>query len=336
MFKLVGNAVAKIQTHCPELKYASRTIPSHSFSDERVTNKQKKLMERSLPKQKAIPGVDKILLVSSGKGGVGKSTVAVNMALGIKELTKKSVGLLDADVFGPSIPKLMGLHGKPDITKENMMIPHENYGIKCMSMGFLIKEGAPVVWRGLMVMQAVQQLLWKVDWGELDLLVVDLPPGTGDVQLSIVQNVPVSGSVIVTTPQDIALIDVRRGVEMFKKLNVPVFGVVQNMSHFCCPKCGHETSIFGQDSKIKKFATATITEILGKFLKMMFYSRLTIMFIQGESPYTKIYASYQTAEYQLWLQRTVPASNRVLHFLKFHKNLLKNSIFHDKAVLYKS
>ncbi|XP_078482406.1 iron-sulfur cluster transfer protein NUBPL isoform X3 [Ciona intestinalis] len=264
MFKLVGKAVTKIQIHCPVLKYVSRTIPSHSFSDERVTNKQKELMERSLPKQKAIPGVDKILLVSSGKGGVGKSTVAVNVALAIKELTKKSVGLLDADVFGPSIPKLMGLHGKPDITKENMMIPHVNYGVKCMSMGFLIKEGAPVVWRGLMVMQAVQQLLWKVDWGELDLLVIDLPPGTGDVQLSIVQNVPVSGSVIVTTPQDIALIDVRRGVEMFKKLNVPVFGVVQNMSHFSCPNCGHETSIFGQDSKIKKFTTATNTEILGR------------------------------------------------------------------------
>lgn len=205
-------------------------------------------MARGLPKQKPIPGVKHIVVVASGKGGVGKSTTAVNLALGLSANDpSKSVGLLDADVYGPSIPKLMNLKGSPDLNDNNLMVPLTNYGIPCMSMGFLVDDTAPIVWRGLMVMSAIEKLLRQVDWGELDFLVVDMPPGTGDVQLSISQNVPVSGAVIVSTPQDIALLDARRGAEMFNKVHVPVLGLVQNMSVFQCPECLHQTHIFGSD-----------------------------------------------------------------------------------------
>ncbi|XP_039597353.1 iron-sulfur protein NUBPL isoform X2 [Polypterus senegalus] len=220
-------------------------------------------MARGLPKQRPIPGVKQIIAVASGKGGVGKSTTAVNLALGLAAVCKNStVGLLDADVYGPSIPKLMNLRGSPEVTTENQMRPLMNYGISCMSMGFLIEESAPVVWRGLMVMSAVEKLLRQVAWGNLDYLIIDMPPGTGDVQLSITQSIPVSGSVIVTTPQDLALIDARRGAEMFKKVNVPVLGLVQNMSVFRCPKCHHETHIFGEDGA-QQLALDLDVEILG-------------------------------------------------------------------------
>nr|XP_033808921.1 iron-sulfur protein NUBPL isoform X3 [Geotrypetes seraphini] len=172
--------------------------------------------------------------------------LTVNLALGLaaNDVTK-AVGLLDADIYGPSIPKMMNLKGHPEVTEKNLMRPLVNYGIACMSIGFLIEETAPVVWRGLMVMSAIEKLLRQVDWGKLDYLVIDMPPGTGDVQLSISQNIPISGAVIVSTPQDIALLDARRGAEMFRKVNVPVIGLVQNMSVFQCPKCKHETHIFG-------------------------------------------------------------------------------------------
>ncbi|XP_069494569.1 iron-sulfur cluster transfer protein NUBPL isoform X2 [Ambystoma mexicanum] len=220
-------------------------------------------MSRGLPRQKPIPGVNHVVLVASGKGGVGKSTTAVNLALGIvANDATKAVGLLDADVFGPSIPKMMNLRGNPELSDKNLMRPLVNYGIACMSIGFLVEETAPVVWRGLMVMSAMEKLLRQVDWGMLDYLVIDMPPGTGDVQLSVSQNIPVSGAVIVSTPQDVALIDARRGVEMFRKVHVPVLGLVQNMSVFQCPKCNHETHIFGAGGAAKLAQTIGV-DLLG-------------------------------------------------------------------------
>ncbi|XP_077477148.1 iron-sulfur cluster transfer protein NUBPL [Stigmatopora argus] len=217
-------------------------------------------MARGLPKKKAIAGVSQVLVVASGKGGVGKSTTAVNLALALMaNEPSKSVGLLDADVYGPSIPKLMNLKGNPELTDNNRMLPLINYGIRCMSMGFLVEETAPIVWRGLMVMSAIDKLLRQVDWGSLDYLVVDMPPGTGDVQLTITQSIPIAGAIIVSTPQDIALLDARRGAEMFKKVNVPVLGMVQNMSVFRCPNCDHETAIFGSGGAQRLADTLGVT-----------------------------------------------------------------------------
>lgn len=191
------------------------------------------------------PGIKYFIAVASGKGGVGKSTVAVNLALAISK-KRKNVGLLDADVWGPSIPIMMGLNERPVATPEKKIIPLEKYGLRLMSIGFLIDEDDTVIWRGPMVHGAVKQFVEDVDWRGTDYLVVDLPPGTGDAQLSLIQTVPLSGGVIVTTPQDVALIDVRRGVQMFRKLNVPVLGVVENMSYLVCPHCGGEIDIFSR------------------------------------------------------------------------------------------
>ncbi|XP_022277611.1 iron-sulfur protein NUBPL isoform X10 [Canis lupus familiaris] len=189
---------------------------------EALKQRRAQIMSRGLPKQKPIEGVKQVIVVASGKGGVGKSTTAVNLALGLAANdSSKAVGLLDVDVYGPSIPKMMNLKGNPELSQNNLMRPLLNYGIACMSMGFLIEETAPVVWRGLMVMSAIEKLLRQVDWGPLDYLVVDTPPGTGDVQLSISQNIPISGAVIVSTPQDIALVDAHKGAEMFRKVHVP-------------------------------------------------------------------------------------------------------------------
>ena len=192
----------------------------------------------------AVPGVSLIVAVASGKGGVGKSTTAVNLALGMQQ-NGLSVGILDADVYGPSIPRLLGLSGKPEMAGEKLIQPMENYGLKAMSMGLMVDEDTPMVWRGPMVTQALTQMLRGVAWGELDVLVVDMPPGTGDVQLSMAQQVPMAGAVIVSTPQDLALIDARKGLNMFRKVEVPALGIVENMSLFICPNCGTTHSIFG-------------------------------------------------------------------------------------------
>ncbi|KAI8911709.1 iron-sulfur protein IND1 [Gorgonomyces haynaldii] len=208
-------------------------------------------MARGLPQKRQIPGVSSVILVSSAKGGVGKSTTSVNLSLGLQHHGKR-VGLLDADVFGPSIPTMMNLDGEP-LIKDGKLVPLINYGIKTMSMGYLVKPEDAVVWRGMMVMKAIQQLVWETDWGDLDVLVVDLPPGTGDVTLSIVQQVIVSGAIIVTTPQDVARADVVRGIEMFKKTKTPILGVVENMSMYCCPNCGHESRLFGKGKPIQGF-----------------------------------------------------------------------------------
>ncbi|XP_035183631.1 iron-sulfur protein NUBPL isoform X2 [Oxyura jamaicensis] len=236
---------------------------SSSSKDEVLQDKRARILSRGLPKQKPIEGVKQVLVVASGKGGVGKSTAAVNIALALAANdSTKEVGLLDADIYGPSIPKMMNLKGNPELTPKNLMRPLKNYGIACMSMGFLIDETAPVVWRGLMVMSAVEKLLRQVDWGRLDYLVIDMPPGTGDVQLSVSQNIPVAGAVIISTPQDVALLDARKGAEMFRKVRVPVLGLVQNMSVFQCPKCKHETHIFGADG-VRDLAKTLGLDVLG-------------------------------------------------------------------------
>ncbi|MEO8558674.1 MAG: iron-sulfur cluster carrier protein ApbC [Rhodospirillales bacterium] len=196
------------------------------------------------PRKMEIPGIKHIIAVASGKGGVGKSTTAVNLALGMAVGGKK-IGLLDADIYGPSIPRMMGINRRPESRDGKILIPLENWGIRCMSIGFLVGEDTPMIWRGPMVISALQQMLNDVAWGELDALVVDLPPGTGDAQLTMAQRVPLSGAVIVSTPQDIALIDARKGLNMFTKVAVPVLGIIENMSYFLCPHCGERSEIFG-------------------------------------------------------------------------------------------
>ena len=191
-----------------------------------------------------IPGIRHVIAVASGKGGVGKSTTSCNLALGFAAIGLK-VGILDADVYGPSQPKLFGLRGKPRLVGPRMLEPMERFGVKVMSIGFLVEEDNAMIWRGPMVISAITQMLREVAWGELDILVVDLPPGTGDAQLTMAQQTPLAGAVIVSTPQDIALIDARRGIEMFRKVNVPMLGLIENMSSFCCPACNHVTPIFG-------------------------------------------------------------------------------------------
>ena len=196
------------------------------------------------PAKQGVPGVGAIIAVASGKGGVGKSTTAVNLALALKANGLK-VGILDADIYGPSMPKLMGLKGRPQTRDGKIIEPMENFGVKVMSMGFLVDEETPMIWRGPMVMSALTQMLREVNWGDLDVMVVDMPPGTGDAQLTMAQQVPLAGAVIVSTPQDLALIDARRGVGMFRKVNVPVLGIVENMSYFIAPDTGKRYDIFG-------------------------------------------------------------------------------------------
>jgi ATP-binding protein involved in chromosome partitioning len=192
---------------------------------------------------RGITQIKHIIAVASGKGGVGKSTTAVNLALGFQENGLR-VGVLDADIYGPSMPRLLGIRGKPELIGDNLLAPMRNYGLKVMSIGFLVEEETPMIWRGPMVMSALTQMLKDVAWGELDVMVVDMPPGTGDAQLTMAQQVPLSGAVIVSTPQDLALIDARKGLNMFKRVNVRVLGIVENMSFFVCPDCGHRFDIF--------------------------------------------------------------------------------------------
>ncbi len=195
------------------------------------------------PKAGAIPGIKSVVAVASGKGGVGKSTAAVNLALALHGLGLK-VGLLDADIYGPSLPRLMDLKDRPAIENDRI-IPLEKHGIKLMSMGLLMEEDNPVIWRGPMIVSALMQMVREVEWGQLDILVLDMPPGTGDAQLTMAQQVPLAGAVIVSTPQDLALIDARKGLKMFTSVDVPIMGIIENMSYFLCPKCGETSHIFG-------------------------------------------------------------------------------------------
>ncbi|KQM35491.1 sodium:proton antiporter [Rhizobium sp. Leaf68] len=202
---------------------------------------------RPAPQQQAkagVPGIGSIIAIASGKGGVGKSTTAVNLALGLQALGLR-VGVLDADIYGPSVPRLLGISGRPKQGEGRTIMPMENYGLKVMSMGFLVDEEAAMIWRGPMVQSALMQMLREVVWGDLDVLVLDMPPGTGDVQLTIAQQVPLAGAVIVSTPQDLALIDARKGITMFRKVEVPLLGVIENMSYFIAPDTGKRYDIFG-------------------------------------------------------------------------------------------
>jgi ATP-binding protein involved in chromosome partitioning len=229
-----ANAGANVQTRRPAMAPGGARPPAAAPPGA----------ARGLGGPAGIPGVAAIIAVASGKGGVGKSTVAVNLALGLRDLGLK-VGILDADIYGPSLPKLLAIREKPQTAGGTRLKPIVRHGMPVMSIGFLVEEETPMIWRGPMVMSALTQMLREVDWGNLDVMVIDMPPGTGDAQLTIAQQVPLKGAVIVSTPQDLALIDARRGIAMFRRVNVPVLGIVENMSTFICPHCGTRSDIFG-------------------------------------------------------------------------------------------
>jgi ATP-binding protein involved in chromosome partitioning len=242
--------------------------------------------------QPGVPGVDAVIAVASGKGGVGKSTTAVNLALGLRDLGLK-VGMLDADIYGPSLPKLLAIKEKPQTIGGTRLKPIDRYGLTVMSIGFLIDEDTPMIWRGPMVMSAITQMLREVEWGKLDIMVVDMPPGTGDAQLTMAQQVPLKGAVIVSTPQDLALIDARRGVSMFKRVNVPVLGIIENMSYFLCPHCGERSDIFGHGGAHKE-ADRLGVPFLGEVpLHMSIREKsdtgLPVVATEPDGPHAKIY-----------------------------------------------
>jgi ATP-binding protein involved in chromosome partitioning len=245
------------------------------------------------PSAGAIPGVKSVLAVASGKGGVGKSTTSVNLALGLRSLGMK-VGLLDADIYGPSIPRLLGITDRPAIRNERI-IPMEKFGIKIMSMGFLMDEESPVIWRGPMIVSGLMQMVREVEWGELDVLVLDMPPGTGDAQLTMAQQVPLSGAVIVSTPQDLALIDARKGLKMFKGVDVPIFGIIENMSTFICPHCGGQSDIFGHGGAQQEAANLDVL-FLGAIPLHMDIRRFSddgapVVVSQPEGPHAAVFKS---------------------------------------------
>jgi ATP-binding protein involved in chromosome partitioning len=240
----------------------------------------------------AIPGVKHLIAVASGKGGVGKSTTAVNLALGLKANGLK-VGILDADIYGPSQPRLLGLAGRPRQGEDGKIQPISGYGLKAMSMGFMVEEATPIIWRGPMVVSALNQMLREVSWGELDAIIIDMPPGTGDVQLTMAQQVPLSGAVIVSTPQDLALIDARKGLAMFQRVDVPVLGIIENMSYFLCPKCGERSDIFGHGGAEREAETLGVPFLGGIPLDMEIRSTSDegqpIVATQPESAHAKVF-----------------------------------------------
>jgi len=247
-----------------------------------------------MSKQSEIPGIAAVIAVASGKGGVGKSTTALNLALGLRDLGLR-VGLLDADIYGPSVPRLTGIREKPQLNDERKMIPIERFGLAIMSIGFLVEEDTAMIWRGPMVMSAITQMLRDVAWGTLDILVVDMPPGTGDAQLTLAQNVPLKGAVIISTPQDLSLIDARRGLAMFKKVNVPVLGIVENMSYFQCPHCGTRSDIFGHGGarhEAERLAVPFLGEIpLHMSIRVTSDSGTPVVVSEPDGPHAAIYRS---------------------------------------------
>jgi ATP-binding protein involved in chromosome partitioning len=245
-----------------------------------------------------IPGVEAIIAVASGKGGVGKSTTAVNLALGLGTLGLK-VGILDADIYGPSLPKLLAIRERPQTVGGTRLKPITRYGLTVMSIGFLIDEETPMIWRGPMVISALTQMLREVDWGTLDILVVDMPPGTGDAQLTMAQQVPLKGAVIVSTPQDLALIDARRGISMFNRVNVPVLGIVENMSYFLCPQCGTRSDIFGHGGardEAQRQGVRFLGEVpLHMSIRAKSDAGLPVVATEPDSPYAAAYRSIAAA-----------------------------------------
>ena len=237
----VSRVSAILTAHSAEPSPARRAAPAGPPPDLNLGGKRRPPSE---PADKRIPGVDHIIAIASGKGGVGKSTVSANLAVALAAAGKR-VGLLDADVYGPSQPRMMGISGRPASPDGKTIMPLRNHGVTCMSIGFMVPEGEAVIWRGPMLMGALQQFLSQVQWGRLDVLLIDLPPGTGDVQLTLSQKAEVTGAIVVSTPQDIALLDARKALNMFEKTGTPVLGIIENMSTHVCSQCGHEEHIFG-------------------------------------------------------------------------------------------
>ena len=258
----------KTETKTPEsVRPRGASHPELKMADAAPTGRpaspQMGMPHQGQPQNILIPNVKSTIAVASGKGGVGKSTVATNLAIALAQ-NGAQIGLMDADAYGPSIPTMMGAKEQPQTSPEKKLIPIVRHGIKLMSIGFLVPDEQALIWRGPMLHSAVRQFLGDVIWGELDYLIIDLPPGTGDVALSLTQSIPLTGGIIVTTPQDVALADVRRGAAMFDKLGVPILGVVENMSYFACPHCGERTDIFRRDGGVKtseKLGTRFLGEI---------------------------------------------------------------------------
>lgn len=290
----------KIKESCEDLlsKKGLTKITAVITSDSNIKNpnikigpKEQKKNVPPPPTPSPIAGVKNVILVGSGKGGVGKSTVAVNLAVSLAEQGFKT-GIVDADIYGPSVAKMLGLNTQPEV-KNGQMIPPESHGIKCMSMGFIINEDAPVVWRGPMISKALYQLLRGANWGELDFLVIDMPPGTGDIHLSIAQNFNVKGAVVVTTPQDIALLDVKKCIVMLQKVNIPILGVIENMSYFIDPASKNKTRIFGEGGG-KKVAENFGIKFLGEIPlepEITKFSDAGKAFVKSENASAKVFAS---------------------------------------------
>ncbi|MDH4442596.1 MAG: Mrp/NBP35 family ATP-binding protein [Rhizobium sp.] len=269
----------------------SAAAPSHSHSHSHAPTPTPSGTQRS---KAELPGIGAIIAVASGKGGVGKSTTAVNLALALKANGLR-VGILDADVYGPSMPRLLGITGRPQQIENRIIVPMENFGIKVMSMGFLVDEGTAMIWRGPMVQSALMQMLREVAWGDLDVLVVDMPPGTGDAQLTMAQQVPLAGAVIVSTPQDLALIDARKGINMFNKVEVPVLGIVENMSYFIAPDTGNRYDIFGHGGA-RAEAEAIGVPFLGEVpltisIREHSDAGIPVVVAEPDSPQTAVYLS---------------------------------------------
>jgi ATP-binding protein involved in chromosome partitioning len=256
-----------------------------------------------------ISKVKYIIAVASGKGGVGKSTTAVNLALGFQQNGLK-VGMLDADIYGPSLPRLLAITDRPEMAGENTLMPMQKYGMEVMSMGFLVDEETPMIWRGPMVISAITQMLKDVAWGELDIMVVDMPPGTGDAQLTMAQQVPLAGAVIVSTPQDLSLIDARRGLNMFKRVDVPVLGIIENMSYFLCPKCGERSDIFshgGARAEAEKLKVPFLGELpLHMSIRETSDAGRPIVVSEPDSPHAGLYKSIAAA---VWSRLTGAGAN---------------------------
>jgi len=264
------HSILRISANCVgPIKPISRYICASasnklSKDNDAEAARRKNVMAKGLPKRRELQGVSNVILVASGKGGVGKSTTAVNLALAMANMESKRVGLLDADIYGPSIPIMMNLSGQPFLDETNKMIPMSNYNVKCMSMGFLIRKSEEaLVWRGPMVMGALEKLAHGTNWSGLDVVIIDMPPGTGDIHLSVAQTLAVKGAIVVTTPQKVALADAKKAISMFKAVNIPIIGCIENMGSFCCPNCNSKTRIFGAENTVKEIAAESDVPFLG-------------------------------------------------------------------------
>jgi len=288
----------KLQTNAFNLtfqRFHQHKSGEHNHEHDHEHDQPKKRQRKKRNIKKPIPGVKHILCVTSWKGGVGKSTVAVNLALAFQTHGKK-VGILDADINGPSVPKLLALDTEIKLNEnETMILPNEKYGLKCMSMGLLLdNEDSAVVWRGVLISDVINELIRKVNWSGLDILVVDCPPGTGDVHITLSQELPISGSIVVSTPQDVAVSDVRKGASMLKEMKIPILGLVQNMSYFECPDCGKKNYIFGKNDSVKKMFKDMNLDFLGELPLNTTINEDSdkgkpVVLSQPESSYTKVF-----------------------------------------------